>query len=195
MKFLALNCSSAGDVRLDKAFDLMIEKLGPTAEINKFTIRDLDIKPCYSCTAQYSYKYDDKCRCDDDMNKMYPFFKESDTWFFALKVEDIESLTYLRNLLDRMEPLFQPIYFLDNGMDFSSAPDIKLKGKIAGLVFCETEYKETAEKIAEHLESVSILFDKKFSSVELIDSNADDTYISERIDDMLNKLSEEITAL
>lgn len=195
MKFLALNCSSTGDVRLDKAFDLMIEKLGPTAEINKFTIRDLDIKPCYSCTAQYSYKYDDKCRCDDDMNKMYPFFKESDTWFFALKVEDIESLTYLRNLLDRMEPLFQPIYFLDNGMDFSSAPDIKLKGKIAGLVFCETEYKETAEKIAEHLESVSILFDKKFSSVELIDSKADNTYISERIDDMLNKLSEEITAL
>lgn len=192
MKFLALNCSSTGDVRLDKAFNSLIEKLGSDAEINQFTIRDLDIKPCYSCTAQYSYQYDEKCRCDDDMNKMYPFFKDSDIWIFALKVEDNDSLTYLRNLLDRMEPLFQPIYFLDNGLDFSSAPDTKLNGKIAGLVFYETEYKDKADKIAEHLESISILFDKQFSSVALLEYNKDENFISERIDEMLSSLTTEI---
>lgn len=188
MKVLALNCSSAGDDKFDNAFRSLIEKLASSAEISQFTIRDLDIRPCYSCTAQYSYQYDEKCRCDDDMNKMYSYFKESDVWIFAVKVAENGALKYLRNLLDRMEPLFQPIYFLDNSLDFSAAPEIKLSGAISGFTFYEPEFEDKALKIVDHLKSVSVLFDKNYANAVMIESGETDTIIGNNIDELISKL-------
>lgn len=172
MKVLALNCSSEPDENLEFYMHEFLHGLPADTEVTHHTVRDLDIKPCYSCTAQYSFQYDTKCRCEDDMNTLYPIFRDSDVWIFAVKVAENVALAYLRNILDRMEPLFQPVYFLDSGLDFSSAPDFKLKGKIGCIALYESKFKEKAVSIVKHIESLSMLFEKKFAFGALIESES-----------------------
>ncbi len=172
MKVLALNCSSEPDESLESYMREFLDALPVGTEITHYTVRNLNIEPCYSCTAQYSFQYDIKCRCEDDMNTLYPIFRDCDVWIFAVKVAENGADIYLKNVLDRMEPLFQPVYFLNSGFDFSSAPDFKLNGKIGCIALFESQHKTKATSIFKHLESLSMLFGKKFAFGALIESQS-----------------------
>ena len=139
-------------------------------EVKIYNINDLDIKPCFSCTSQSSFQYDDKCRCDDDMNKLYPVFRESEVWVFVSHINSNGSTNYLRNLLDRMEPLFQPIYLLDSA-SVTIPPDNKMKGKMLLLSSYEYESADLARSISDYIDSIGLLFSKETDGNILFDKS------------------------
>jgi multimeric flavodoxin WrbA len=171
MKALILNCvSDAQDITIDylNSFKNGLQSGG--AEIKEFVIKDLEINPCHSCTAQYSFDFADKCRCDDDMNNLYSEFKENDTWIFASKIGTNGTLTYLKNLLDRMEPLFQPSYFMEGGMSGTIPPENKIEGKILFLSSMQESNRTFVDNIIGHIDSISMLFSKQYAGTIMIDS-------------------------
>lgn len=161
MKVLVLDCINGIDsIETQKALRRFIEGINSVGgDVTGININDLDIKPCFSCTSQSSFEYDEKCRCDDDMNKLYPLFRESQSWVFATHVNSNNSVDYLKNLLDRMEPLFQPIYLLDSA-SVSLPPDNKIDGKMILLSSYDKDSVESAKKISDYIDSISILFSK-----------------------------------
>jgi multimeric flavodoxin WrbA len=171
MKALILNCvSDAQDITIDYLNSFKNGLQAGGAEIKEFVIKDLEINPCYSCTAQYSFDYADKCRCDDDMNKLYAEFKATDTWIFASKIGANGNLKYLKNLLDRMEPLFQPSYFFDGGISGTIPPENKVDGKILFLSSMNENNRIFADNIVGHIDSLSLLFAKIFAGTIMINS-------------------------
>jgi multimeric flavodoxin WrbA len=161
MKVLALNCAAAkeGDVSADilEAFLDGLQK--KDVEIEFVNVKDLDISPCRGCTDNMTFEFDDDCRCEDDMNKLYPMFRESDVWIFGVSLEYEGTSYYLKNLLDRMEPLFQPVYF--------GGGDLPVEKPRAGKIILTATYgSDTRENLAlleEELRSLAILFSKEYA--------------------------------
>lgn len=148
---------------LDKFLDGMRRA---NADISFFNISNLDIKPCKECTVDLLYDHVDYCRCDDDMNSLYPIFRKADIWIFAAPLNLNGTAEYLKNILDRMEPLFQPIFLADSGSgDFP--PDLKSTGKIAFIGSYPSEFDKSASNVIELFESLSILFSKDFTGLAL----------------------------
>ncbi|MBX3043462.1 MAG: flavodoxin family protein [Candidatus Kapabacteria bacterium] len=162
MKVLILDCvKNDFSPELKPALDKFVEGIESAGgQVSLLNIKDLDIKPCFSCTTQSSFKFDDKCRCDDDMNRLYPEFRNHDSWVFISHINSNGSTNYLKNLLDRMEPLFQPVFTLDS-MEVAIPPDNKLNGKIALLSSYEYESADLARNISDYIDSISLLFSKQ----------------------------------
>jgi multimeric flavodoxin WrbA len=176
MKVLILDCIkkdiiSETMIVLEKFTDGIKDAGG---EIKVHNIQDLDIKPCFSCTSQSSFQYNDKCRCDDDMNNLYPDFRKSDVWVFVSHINSNGATTYLKNLLDRMEPLFQPIYMLDSA-SVTMPPDNKLNGKILLLSSYEYECADLARSISDYIDSIAMLFSKETAGNILFDKSRIDS--------------------
>lgn len=171
MKVLVLDCIKDNEGAETKiALDKFIEGIANAgAEIKIINVNDLDIKPCYSCTAQYSFSYSDKCRCDDDMNQLYPEFRNSDSWVFATHVNSNGATKYIKNVLDRMEPLFQPINNVDS--DSLIEQNAFSDGKMILLSSYEHESAELARDISEYVDSISLLFSKKIAGNILFDQS------------------------
>ncbi len=161
MKVLVLDCINSIDyIETQKALGKFIDGINTGGgDVTRINVNDLDIKPCYSCTSQSSFEYDEKCRCEDDMNKLYPLFRESQSWVFATHVNSNNSVDYLKNLLDRMEPLFQPIYLLDS-TSATLPPDNKIDGRMILLCSYEKDSENSAKKISDYIDSISMLFSK-----------------------------------
>ncbi len=188
MNILILNC-------LSKENNIISQSINEIEEIIKndknhlfnYNISDLEIQPCNACTAQYSFEYTEKCRCDDDMNNLYPYFKKSQIWVFVADVSLKESFEYLKNLLDRMEPLFQPINFLDNSLNGSVASNFNLDGYILFLSYNSYHNPELTKKINNHFDSYSLLFNKNY--LGYIDLNDNKSENLSKIKDILNKIN------
>lgn len=200
MKSLIINCLNETNGIADKIINSFIEKLENLgSEIKVHTIKDLDIKPCFACTAQYSYVYGDKCRCDDDMNTLLPDFKEHNNWVFVTRIDKNGNLEYFKNVLDRMEPLFQPISFDDDNS--VSIVDLKFDGNIMLIGLIENHPDEFAHKVIRHLDSTAMLFNKSYASTIFVDTNNLNKYeieLSNKVplllDNSRNLVDEEIVA-
>lgn len=84
------------------------------AEIELKYIYDLKIEPCRECTSKIDFLPDDDCRIDDDLKELYPLLNDADIWIFA-SPNYLNSVTSgLKNLLDRLEPLFVAPHIYDN---------------------------------------------------------------------------------
>lgn len=180
MKSLIINCLDKADdisVSLINSFVEKLEELG--SEVKSHTIRNLEINPCYSCSAQYSFEYSDKCRCEDDMNKLLPDFREYNNWVFISRINKKGALIYLKNVLDRMEPLFQPVSFLDNGFEIGGMPEQKITGNVLFLGIMDHEPDIFAMNLVEHIDSISILFNKNYASTIFADTNNLDLFYQE----------------
>ncbi|MDX9790771.1 MAG: NAD(P)H-dependent oxidoreductase [Candidatus Kapaibacterium sp.] len=172
MKVLIIDCiKQETDSQTRIVLDKFIEGISSVGgKVKIIPVSDLDIKPCFSCTNQSSFEYSDKCRCDDDMNKLYPDFRNCESWVFASHIDSSDSTNYLKNLLDRMEPLFQPIYTLDSGsVTFPS--ENKIHGKMILISSYEQESIQLAKKVSEHIESISFLFAKEAADNILFDKS------------------------
>ena len=84
------------------------------AEVELFYIRKLKINPClgeFSCW----FKTPGKCIHDDDMNILYPKFKEADIIVFGTPLYIDGMPGPMKNLFDRLLPLSQPFIEIRNG--------------------------------------------------------------------------------
>lgn len=184
MKTLILNCLNI-DKNKDqqKILDIFLEELQSLGcELENYNIPDLDINPCNACTTDYLFEYSTKCRCNDDMNMLYPIFRSNKNWIFIADSSIKESVNYLKNLLDRMEPLFQPLYFYNNGLSNNLPPNIISEGNILFVDFANFENKLRAA-ITKHISSYSLLFNRVFSGY--IEINENINYNQENIKEKL----------
>lgn len=175
MKSLIIDCLSQSDdisKNIVQSFVERLENYGST--VKSHSIRDLEINPCFACTAQYTYKYGDKCRCDDDMNYLLPDFREYNNWIFVSKIDTNGGLEYLRNVLDRMEPLFQPLS--ESGNDNVSLVDLNIDGNIMLVGLIDHKPDEFVHNVISHLDSTAMLFNKNYASTIFVDSNNLDHY-------------------
>lgn len=180
MKSLILDCLNQSDDVSENVVSSFIKKLESNgSDVKRHVIRDLVVNPCYACTAQYTFNYGDKCRCEDDMNNLFPDFKESENWIFISHIDKNGGLEYLKNLLDRMEPLFQPISFLDNGFGANSIPQGNINGNIMMIGFLEQKPDEFVHNVISHIDSSALLFNKNYAATLFVDINNIGKYESE----------------
>lgn len=172
MKSLIINCLDKADEISDNLVNSFVEKLETLgSEVKSHTIRDLEINPCFSCTAQYSFEHGDKCRCDDDMNTLLPDFREYNNWVFISRIDKNGALIYLKSVLDRMEPLFQPISFLDNGFEIGGLPEQKITGNVLFLAIIDNQPDAFAMNLVEHIDNTALLFNKNYAATIFADLN------------------------
>ncbi len=164
MKILFIDFSQKPDLLSAQIIESFSKNIMTNAEndINTIKIDKLNIQPCKDCTKDITFEYHEKCGCDDDMNNLYPLFNGSDFWIFIIPLINNNTIAYLHNFLDRMEPLFQPIIFINNGSGLVPQ-ESKTNGKIALLATCNDEYFSTTLRISEELSSISMLFSKEFA--------------------------------
>jgi multimeric flavodoxin WrbA len=181
MKILILDCvSDSKQVNANVAVSKFVEGLKSAGgDVNIVKVTDLEIKPCFSCTSQSSFQPSDKCRCNDDMNQLYPLFRENNSWIFVTHISGNGSTKYIENILDRLEPLFQPLYLLDSGFDFP--PDTKTNGKIMLISSYDNIAADKAIKISDYISSIGTLFAKSPSENILFDNIIFDDSHSEKL--------------
>ena len=91
------------------------------------------------------------------MNSLYPKFREADIWIFGSPVYANQVNEDLKNLLDRMEPLFQPTF--PNGNPNSK---IAKSGKIAFVGTSSMWNLGSFDSLVNQLESMSLMFEREF---------------------------------
>lgn len=190
MKTLVLNCLTKNTNNNEhKIIDTLLKELQSLgSEVEIYNIPDLDINPCKACTTDYLFEYSTKCRCNDDMNMLYPIFKSNNNWIFIAESSIKESVYYLKNLLDRMEPLFQPLYFYSNGLSNNLSPNLISEGNILFVDFANFDNKLRAA-IIKHISSYSLLFNRVFSGyIEINEnSNVNSAIIKEQLTNFIHR--------
>jgi len=173
MKVLLLDCINNNlNLETNKAVESLIKGIESAGgDVNHIKLNNLDIKPCFSCTTQYSFEYGTECRCNDDMNDLYPELRKADIWIFAAHINTNGASDYLKNLLDRLEPLFQPVYMFESGATSTLPADNKMNGKIMLISSFEQEAAATARKISEYIDSIAMLFSKETAGNILFDND------------------------
>jgi len=116
MKVLALSSSQ----RMDKSTTTLI--LSPLiqgvreagAEVELFYIKKLNLNPCQGCFS-CCFKTPGKCQQKDDMQMLYPKLREADILVLATPVYFSGIPGPMKNLIDRMMPLWLPFIELCDG--------------------------------------------------------------------------------
>ena len=161
MKVLAFNCcmktEHADTAKILNPFLDGMKEAG--AEVELIYTSTLNINPCKACTSDPTYISDGNCDCNDDMKELYPKFKASNIWVFATPSINNHVPAHFKNLLDRMEPLFNIDFERTNG---DSEYLINSNGKIALVSTSSAWNLDNFNLIIEHFESLSQLFNKEF---------------------------------
>lgn len=164
MKAFAIDCSGHYDNSTSKLLSAFLDGIkSEDIEVNDYKISDLNILPCKECYKEVTFEYTTDCQCDDDMNALYPVFRDADYWVFAAPISKNSSLTYFKNLLDRMEPLFQPVFFENSPPVQLLTPDQPKKGKVIFISVVDDELVDKSLELAKHIESLSFIFHKEFA--------------------------------
>ncbi len=148
--------------KITSAFLKGIEEKG--GRTNIFYMNDLDIQECQGCTSDINFTPTEVCKINDSMQDLYKFFRESNIWIFILNF--ISPITYknFHNLLDRLEPLFQPK---------TSRP-----GKIATIMTSDLDNQKQADTAIKQIKITADIFGKtlmtpilrkQFSLLEFLD--------------------------
>ncbi len=163
MKILVIDFSLNNDLLSSKIIDTFIGTIRtPENTITTIKINEMKVETCRGCPNDLSFNYKEECLCVDDMNKLYPQFRNSDIWLFVIPMVNSNTIKFLKNIFDRMEPLFQPVFFMNNGND-SMPQESKNNGKIALISTCNKEYFAPTIQIAEELSSISMLFSREYA--------------------------------
>jgi multimeric flavodoxin WrbA len=120
----------------------------------------MNVNPCRECTVDSRFESPGRCYQDDDMNDIYSKMQEADVWIFAAPNYYNGMPGYLKNFLDRMEPLF--IADITN-----DSLDLKEKGSMVFISDCSFWDMEMFDPIVEHFEAVAHLYNRNFAGALL----------------------------
>ncbi len=124
MKVLAIN----GSPHMDKGNTALI--LNPFLEgirsaggdVELFYTQELEVKPCNGDMGCW-LKHPGECAIKDDMQQLYPRFREADVIVYASPVYDSGISAPLKNVIDRMLPLGQPLMEIKDGHTYQPNPE------------------------------------------------------------------------
>ena len=127
------------------------------AEVECVNTSNLIINPCRACTDDASFESKGICDCQDDMQKLYPKFRESEVWVFASPLTSKKTSDKLFNILDRLEPLFE------NSFDAILSKKNEFKGRIAFLSTSSSYNKDCFNEFEKEFKNFSRLYSKEFA--------------------------------
>lgn len=156
IKVLAVSCSKNG---VSEDLHLLLNNLisgmkEEGAAVELVNIEQLDIKPCRGCTDKVEYQSNGKCQCEDDMTALLPKFRDTDVWIFADSLSNKHISPELINVLDRMEPLFNPL------QNEQKDEAIHKRKQFLAFLSASAEFDiETFSPAVDHFKSLSKVFD------------------------------------
>lgn len=124
MKVLAIN----GSPHTDKGSTALILNSfldgirSAGGDVETLYTSDLDIKPCDGDLDCW-LKHPGECMIKDDMQVLYPKFKEADVLVYASPVHDSGITAPLKNMIDRTLPLGQPFMEIRDGHTHQPSPE------------------------------------------------------------------------
>lgn len=133
--------------------------------VETISIDSLNIKPCKECTKDYFFQSNCSCQIEDDMTEIYPKLKEYNNWVFATDFKDNLFNTNMKNLLDRLEPLFQFDDMLL--LDVAANTERKSTGKISLFATSNEWDVSSFEVLTRHFQTISDLYNKDFAGALL----------------------------
>ena len=162
-KVLVINSSLNGNAvitgKMSQAFINGI--LAQNAEVDVVNITGMNINSCRGCTEDLCFESSGKCQIQDDMQTILPRLVDSDIWVIATSVKDNSIHINLRNLIDRLEPLYEPAFNMLNGTSSKKA------GKIVLLACSSDSGTEVFNEIINDIKSVSVLLGRDFAGAIL----------------------------
>lgn len=175
-----------GSPRKNKNTDILLDQVikgafDNGAEIDKIYLRDLDISPCISCG------YCDRtgrCSINDDMQKLYKKFDDSDVIIVASSLYFNTVSSLVKIMIDRCQVFWANKYVIKN-------PTVYTNKKRKGLFICVGGSTYREDQFDACVPVMDLFF--KAINTEYTDnifvSNTDKTFISER-EDILSKAYE-----
>jgi multimeric flavodoxin WrbA len=159
MKIVAINCNSSGNgYHIENFLDsFLLGAREEGASIERINTSDLKIEPCKGCTMEHEFESPGKCLKDDDMNNLYPQLRDADVWLFSATFEHNRPDCDLLNVLDRLEPLFQPCNFL-NGDSFEQT---EKKGKVVLISTSEHWSVKHFQPLVDQLSTISLMYERE----------------------------------
>ncbi len=136
------------------------------AEIELKYIYDLKIEPCRECTKNIDFEPDLDCQIDDDLRELYPQLNDADLWIFA-SPNYLNSVTSgLKNLFDRLEPLFIPPHIYENNACHDKIRSTLKKRETPGMVLlistCGLWGMENFDAIIEQTRAVADMLGREY---------------------------------
>jgi len=115
MHVIALNGSARGKKGVTwKLLDSFLQGLGEGGAItHSVQLRDLAVSCCSACLT-CMHKTPGKCAIKDDMDVVYPYFKESDVFVMATPVYVDNMSTQMKAVMDRCICCMEPFLRIDN---------------------------------------------------------------------------------
>jgi multimeric flavodoxin WrbA len=106
MKTLVLKASPRKSGNTATLADELIRGLrdAQQTDIVEFSLNDLVIRPCQACNRCFEPPYEG-CALDDDFQKIFPVFRESDLIVFAAPVYWWHLCSQMKTFIDRMHPM------------------------------------------------------------------------------------------
>lgn len=128
-------------------------------EYDLFHVRDLQILPCRECTGSPAFQSTGRCKCDDDMNALYPKFREADVWVFAAPNYLNAFPGQMKHLMDRLEPLF-PSQYAEFDDTTLKVPEIHNKKLV--MIATSTQWDSRGfTNMKSQLEALAMMFDSQ----------------------------------
>lgn len=188
MKILTINSALNGSAEeMNLIMDSFLQGLQDSgAEVEVFNANYMNILPCRACTDKIDFETDGKCQCEDDMQDLYPKLKESDVWVFASTMTDSALSNDIVNILDRLEPLFQP------DTQSITRKYQSNRGKVVFIGTTKDHDSSSFNDAVSHMKSVSKIFNRDYAgsvlrphswamkSLKSVGSQTDDILIAAR---------------
>jgi multimeric flavodoxin WrbA len=104
------------------------------SDVELFYTSDLHIEYCNGDLSCW-LKHPGECMIKDDMEQLYPLFREADLIVYGSPVHDSGISAPLKNLIDRTHPLGQPFFEIKDGRTYQANPE-GTKNKKVVLISC-----------------------------------------------------------
>lgn len=132
-------------------------------EIEEINLDTLCINPCEGCTQDVNFIPTPDCaHISDDMNSLYPILRESEIWIFAISLINKSIPKKVYNFIDRLEPLFNSSSDVNLETNLTQLTFDGKNGKVLLLTTSEHWGKEVFEELSNQIQSVALLFSKKY---------------------------------
>ncbi len=168
MKVLAINASPK---RAEGTTELILQPFikglrSEGADVELKYIYGMNITPCNGCTNDILFEPEQECLIEDDMKELYHKLNDADLWLFA-SPNYLNSVTSgLKNLFDRLEPLFEAPHIFENNQCYDKIKQSLTKrtsqGSVLLITTCGHWGMDNFKSIIEQVEYVADMMGRKF---------------------------------
>ncbi|MCX5750658.1 MAG: flavodoxin family protein [Candidatus Saganbacteria bacterium] len=153
MKVLILSGSPRLKSSTDKLAELFVTGMGEAAQGVTFKLSQMKIHPCTGCLSCWT-KTPGECAIHDDMYHIYPHWEEADLIILASPVYVDGFTGTIKNALDRLIPLGEPLMAVDSEGHSRHPARIEKQRKMLLISTCGFPEADTFDSIKMHFQAI-----------------------------------------